>query len=84
MSSVAASARQRWDTSFVSVVRNCCGLKLLLMSGVTEMGTRWTEVAFASKELLWFGSSQFSLAEAEQGCVEAVEGTDGEPALGGP
>lgn len=40
--SVAASARQRWDTSFVSVVRSSAGgPKLLLVSGVTEMGTRW-------------------------------------------
>lgn len=39
MSSVAASARQRCDTSFVSVVRNSAsGAKLLLISGVTEMG----------------------------------------------
>lgn len=84
MTSAAASARQRWDSSFVSVVRNSAGgAKLLLMSGVTEMGKGWTGEAFAAKELLWSGCSQL-LAEVEQGCVEAEQGTDGEPALGGP
>lgn len=33
------------------------------------MMARGTGEALAPKELLWFGSPQFPLAEGEQGCV---------------